>query len=268
MAEREPGYSEREGFEPSRGLSPLLAFQASTFNRSATSPNRRARLPGPLLVAVALGMLLVSVAAAAEETRHSVAGHYNVAHPHVVNSLTSDPNNLISNSSFETGNVDRGWYQCGDVSAFITMAHPYVGLYTAYSGTLKGSSEPLGNSGVCQLVTIPRGALLTAHLFQLSDESDTSFAYQEGDLLDDHGNVVVNLFKSVNNRAGWVLGRWNLDAYAGRTLWLYFGVHGDGHQARSTEQFLDDVVLTAGNEPSPSPSPSASPRRPEAAHRI
>ena len=243
--------SEREGFEPSRGSSPLLAFQASTFNRSATSPNRKVAVPGPLLVAVALGMLLVSVAAAPDEARHAVAGHYNVAHPHVVNSLTSDPSNLISNSSFETGNIDRGWYQCGDVSAFTTMAHPYAGLYNEYSGMLNGTSEPLGNSGVCQLVTIPRGALLTARLYQLSDESDTSFAYQEGDLIDDRGNLVVNLFKTVNDKSGWVLGRWNLDAYAGRTLWLYFGVHGDGHPKSSTQQFLDDVVLTAGNAPSP-----------------
>ncbi|MGC2406334.1 MAG: hypothetical protein WA431_07995 [Candidatus Cybelea sp.] len=213
-------------------------------------------------------MLLVSVAAAPDEARHAIAGHYNVAHPHVVNSLTSDPSNLVSNSSFETGNIDRGWYQCGDVSAFTTMAHPYVGLYDEYSGMLNGASEPLGNSGVCQLVTIPRGALLTARLYQLSNESDTSFAYQEGDLIDDRGNVVVNLFKSVNDKAGWVLGRWNLDAYAGRTLWLYFGVHGDGHSKSSTQQFLDDVVLTAANAPSPSPSPTAAPRRPAESHRM
>ena len=30
--------AEREGFEPSRGSTPLLAFQASAFNRSTTSP--------------------------------------------------------------------------------------------------------------------------------------------------------------------------------------------------------------------------------------
>ncbi len=104
-------------------------------------------------------------------------------------------------------------------------------------------------------MTIPRGALLTARLYQLSNEPDASFAYQEGDLLDDRGNVVVNLYKSVNNRAAWVLGRWNLAAYAGRTLWLYFGVHGDGYAKRSTQQFVDDVILTGATGPTPSPSP-------------
>ena len=40
-------------------------------------------------------------------------------------------------------------------------------------------------------------------------------------------------------------GRWNLGAYAGRTVWIYFGVHGDGYSKRSTQQFLDDVNLTS-----------------------
>ena len=31
--------AEREGFEPSKGYSPLLVFKTSAFNRSATSPN-------------------------------------------------------------------------------------------------------------------------------------------------------------------------------------------------------------------------------------
>src|SRR5690242_12125199 len=35
--------AEREGFEPSIGYSPIHAFQACAFNRSAISPSRRAR---------------------------------------------------------------------------------------------------------------------------------------------------------------------------------------------------------------------------------
>ena len=245
--------SEREGFEPSRGSSPLLAFQASTFNRSATSPHG---IPGGL-VAVALGALLVALGAAPQDSqRHAVPGRYNVTHGFVTNPASSDTSNAIANGGFETGGVDRSWYQCGDANAYTTKEHPYAGAYDEYSGTQSGSGEPLGNSGVCQRVTIPPGALLTARLYQLSDEPDASFAYQEGDLLDDHGAVVVNLYKAVNNKPEWVLGRWNLDAYAGRTLWLYFGVHGDGERKHSTQQFLDDVTLTAA-----SPRPPAAPPR-------
>jgi len=158
--------------------------------------------------------------------------------------------NLITNPGFESGQIDGGWYQCGDSPAFVTRTHPHNGAYDEYSGTRSGTGEPLGNSGVCQAIAIPAGASLTAHVYQLSNELDTRYAYQEADLLDDRGNVVVNLYKSVNYRPAWVRGTWNLGAYAGRTYWLYFGVHGDGYQKLATQQFVDDVTLTGGTSPS------------------
>ena len=125
--------------------------------------------------------------------------------------------------------------------------HPQGGSFAEYSGIRNGTGEPLGNSGVCQRVTIPPSALITAQLYQLSDEESATFAYQEADLLDDRGDVVVNLFRSVNDNAAWVRAQWNLGAYAGRTLWLYFGVHGGGYPHRSTQQYVDDVLLTSAS---------------------
>jgi hypothetical protein len=193
-----------------------------------------------------LALLLVG-AAPDSATRHAVLGHFNV--PAVYVSVTNpDPaSNVISNAGFETGAITGGWYQCGDVNAYATTEHPYGGTYDEYSGTPSGSGEPFGNSGVCQRVTIPPDAVLSARLYQLSDEENAAFAYQEADLLNDRGDLVVNLYRAVNNRAAWVPGRWNLGAFAGRTFWLYFGVHGDGYRGRSTQQFVDDVVLTSNS---------------------
>jgi hypothetical protein len=267
--------AEREGFEPSRGLSPLLAFQASAFNRSTTSPyppptlsvggpfgfdKRFPRSAPPSVLSVSKGAeALLSVRLVAilstlllfgvtpgESQRHAVAGHYRVPNVYVQASVAADAGaNAITNSGFETGSINDGWFECGDVDAYTTTAHPYSGAYDEYSGTRNGVGEPLGNSGVCQRVTIPAGAVLTARLYQLSNEGDATFAYQEADLLDDRGYVVVNLYKTVNDKAAWVLGRWDLAAYAGRTYWLYFGVHGDGYSKSATEQFVDDVSLAA-----------------------
>jgi hypothetical protein len=194
--------------------------------------------------AIALALIVALAGACDADTpRTAVAGHYAVprAKPTPRGSAGA---NAVSNGGFETGNVDDGWFQCGDVPAYTTREHPHSGLYDEYSGTPNGSSEPRGNSGVCQAITIPPGGVLTAELYQLSNEADTSFAYQEADLLDDRGNVVVNLYKSVNNKPAWARGSWNLAAHAGRTYWLYFGVHGDGYAKRATQQFVDDVVLT------------------------
>ncbi len=249
--------AEREGFEPSRGLSPLLAFQASAFNRSTTSPNPRSTSSSggpncfgiPLLAALAALLLVGAVQDDSE--RHAVAGHFNVPRQQLAMPTASASSNAVTNPGFESGTVDGGWYQCGDTAAYITREHPYSGAYDEYSGTTGGSGEPPGNSGLCQRVRIPAAGLLTARLYQLSDEGGATFAYQEADLLDDRGNVVVNLYKAVNYKAAWVLGRWNLAAYAGRTFWLYFGVHGDGYPNRSTQQFVDDIVLTSASSSMP-----------------
>jgi hypothetical protein len=201
--------------------------------------------------AVALS-LIAAVAVACTggaPARTAVAGSYNV--PHVKPAAASSGSlNAVSNGGFETGHIDDGWFQCGDVPAYALRDHPHSGIYDVYSGAPSGGSEPRGNSGVCQAITIPVGGVLTAQLYQLSNEADTTFAYQEADLLDNRGNVVVNLYKTVNNKAAWVRGSWNLSAHAGRTYWLYFVVHGDGYEKRVTQQFVDDVVLTGSATPS------------------
>ena len=199
--------------------------------------------------AIAL-LLVVALAGAGSEAAARVvtAGHFNVprVRPSPVPSGTAD---AVSNGGFESGKIDAGWFECGDVPAYVTREHPHSGTYEEYSGTLTGASEPLGNSGVCQSIAIPPGGVLTAYLYQLSDEGNISYAYQEADLLDDRGNVVVNLYKTANYKPAWVRGTWNLGAYAGHTYWLYFGVHGDGYARLATEQFVDDVTLTGSAAP-------------------
>jgi hypothetical protein len=237
------GGTEREGFEPSRGSSPLLAFQASAFNRSTTSPSP-GKAAGAPIIALALAAVLVAAAPNGAQ-RRVVPGRFNVPQRSVWKPIVDATGNVVANAGFESGAVNGGWFQCGDVSAYVTTEHPYSGAYDEYSGTASGVGEPQGNSGVCQRVTIPPAGRLTARLYQLSNEGGATFAYQEGDLLDDRAGVILNLYRAVNYKRAWVLGRWNLAAYAGRTVWLYFGVHGDGDPKLTTQQFVDDVILTS-----------------------
>ncbi|MBV9717975.1 MAG: hypothetical protein JOZ77_01535 [Candidatus Eremiobacteraeota bacterium] len=189
-------------------------------------------------------LVLVGVGASSAQ-RHAVPGHYNVPQPWLWKPAAGTSTNAIANPSFESGGVNNGWFQCGDVGAYVTKEHPYRGSYDAYAGTATGAGEPRGNSGICQRVTIPPAAMLSARLYQLSNEGNAVLAYQEADLLDDRGEVVLNLYRSVNNKAAWILSQWNLSPYAGRSFWLYFGVHGDGYPKLSTQQFVDDVFLAS-----------------------
>ncbi len=171
--------------------------------------------------------------------------------------ITPFATNVITNPGFETGRINSGWLQCGNINASVVTTHPHSGRYDEKSGSTNG--EPNGDTGVCQAVTIPTSGQLSVWLYQLSDESDTTYAYQEADLLDQYGNVVDNLYTTVNNVAGWVNNTFDLSAYAGGTYYLYFGVHGDGYGGLYTEQFVDDVSLTNGGGPTPTPVPTATP---------
>jgi hypothetical protein len=186
--------------------------------------------------------------------------HHFVIPKHIAlrhHGVRSSATNVLTNPGFETGAVNDGWSQCGNVSAYVVTTHPHTGSYDNLDGK-KTTGEPNGDSGVCQEVTVPSNGVLTAYLYQLSNEANTTYAYQEADLLNSSGDVILNLYTSVNNKAAWVQGSWNLSAYAGQTVYLYFGVHGDGYSGLTTQQFVDDVSLTSGTA-SPTPTPTAAP---------
>jgi hypothetical protein len=150
--------------------------------------------------------------------------------------------NAIPDPSFEAGFAY--WQQCGNVHASIAAARARSGKSALKSGSTAG--EPNGDEGVCQAVVVPPGGTLTFWVYQYSNEPDTSFAYQEAQLFDARGATVKQLYQTVSNTNGWEQRSYDLGAYAGQTLYLYFGVHGDGYAGAYTIQFVDDVSLTNG----------------------
>ena len=67
ISRRERILAEREGFEPSRGSTPLLAFQASAIDHSATSP-------GALLAVGARAAISSGVVSAVARTASTMEG--------------------------------------------------------------------------------------------------------------------------------------------------------------------------------------------------
>ena len=187
-------------------------------------------------------LIAVLLAQTAAPQRHAVPQHFRL--PAVLSVGAAPANAGIGNGDFANGKIDGGWIECGTAPAYVTAAPSRPGRFAQYSGARDGRGEPRGDSGVCQAIRVRPGAVLSADVYQLSNEPDTRFAYQEADLLDRRGNVVVNLYKSVNNVPRWRHGTWNLGAYAGNAYWLYFGVHGDGYGNATTQQFVHRVALT------------------------
>lgn len=171
--------------------------------------------------------------------------------------VRTDATNIVADPGFESGGFAY-WPQCGNVSAHITTARPHTGSYSEWSGST--TTEPNGDAGVCQLVTIPASGQLSFYVWQSTNETSTAYSYQEADLLDANGFVVKNFYTTVSNAQAWVQKSYSVSAYAGQSLYLYFGVHGDGTAGLHNVQYVDDVSLTNGTAtPTPTPAPTATP---------
>jgi hypothetical protein len=198
------------------------------------------------LLAFALALAFAAGAGAQTPSveRHAVASH---PRPRVQTRLirTNAPN-AVPDAGFESG-AFRYWQQCGNVNASITAARAHAGKYAQKSGS--GAGEPSGDEGVCQAVIIPPGGKLTFWVYQYSNEPNTTYAYQEAQLFDASGTTVKQLYQTVSTTNGWAQQSYDLSAFAGQTLYLYFGVHGDGYAGAYAIQFVDDVSLTSGSAP-------------------
>jgi hypothetical protein len=127
----------------------------------------------------------------------------------------------------------------------------------------RNSGEIDGDAGLCQAVTVPAGGTLTFWVYAASSETSTQRSYQEAELLDDGGNTVAMLWQADANTNGWAQKTIDVSAFAGRTLRLYFGVHGDGAASKYTYAYFDDINLSAsGATPPPTAGPTAVPTAP------
>jgi len=168
-----------------------------------------------------------------------------------------DANGVLQDGGFESGGYTY-WQQCGSVNGFVTTARAHTGTYSQKDGYVT-SPEVNGDSGLCQQVKVPASGNLTFWVYQGTNESSTTYAYQEADLLNSSGAVVKNFYTSVANTNGWVQKTYSITAYAGQTLWIYFGVHGDGYSSGYVYQYVDDVAWSGGATATPSPTPAPTP---------
>lgn len=170
---------------------------------------------------------------------------------------TMDANGNLADGGFESGGFTY-WQQCGNVNAHIQTTYVHSGRYAETSGS--GSKPEInGDAGVCQQITVPSNGHITFWAYQGTNETSTNYAYQEADLLDSSGYVIDNLYTKVANTSGWKQFTYDVSSYAGQTVWLYFGVHGNGWSNGDIYQDVDDVAWAGTSTPSPSPSSSASP---------
>jgi hypothetical protein len=87
-----------------------------------------------------------------------------------------------------------------------------------------------------------------------------SYVDQEADVLSASGSKLAQIYSEAKSTGGWVEKTFAMNAYAGQTVQLYFGIKGNGYAKDYVYEYLDDVSLTGSGATSPpSAAPSAAP---------
>ena len=164
--------------------------------------------------------------------------------------------NVVVNPGFETGTLSP-WTSCGSVSGpATTTAKANSGTYSVLLGAT-AKPEVNGTKAVCQTVTVPAAGSLSFYVYEGTNDT-ISYVDQEADILSASGTVLKQLYSEAKSTGAWVQKTFDLSAYAGQTVQLYFGVKGNGYASDYVYEYLDDVSLTGtSSSPTPSPSPTA-----------
>lgn len=166
--------------------------------------------------------------------------------PSPSSSPVSGASNAIVNGGFETGHL-APWKSCRSSSllppAQISTSDPHSGTYDAFTG--KHGGEPNGTDSVCQEVTVPAGGVLHAWVRGVDTDPNHN-VYSFGALFAPTGKLLKLLYTSRNTNANWRERVFPLKAFAGKRVYVAFGVVGTKRDAGKTvAQYIDDVSLIA-----------------------
>jgi hypothetical protein len=208
------------------------------------------------LLASLMLVLVSGCAGSSSAPAPSDALHAPTAATRAITAVTGT--NVVTNPGFETGSLSP-WTSCGTVAkAAISTAKSHSGTDSVLLGAT-AKPEVNGTAAVCQTVTVPAGGTLTFWVYEGTNDT-ISYVDQEADLLSSTGTKLMQLYAEAASTGGWVQKSFDVSAYAGQTVQLYFGVKGNGYASDDVYEYLDDVSLTGTSaSPAPSPAPSTSP---------
>jgi hypothetical protein len=120
------------------------------------------------------------------------------------------------------------------------------GCCSVLLGLLPGEEDVDSYSSVQQEISLPAGSGSISLAFWHLPLSDLDPGdRQECLLLDGQGGTLEILMRENNTGGSWVAESYDLSAYAGQTVRLYFNAYNDGDGGGVTGFYLDDVSLVA-----------------------
>jgi len=162
--------------------------------------------------------------------------------------VTAPSSGGVTNGGFETGNLS-GWSASG---AYAPLIHS--GGHTGSWSAQIGSTGPFnGNSTLTQTVTVPGGGSTLSFWYQPHCMDTVTYDQIQAQIRSTSGTTLATLLNVCPAGTAWTQVSYNLSAYAGQTVVLYFNDHDDNYPGDPTYFYLDDVSITASAPPPPNP---------------
>ena len=168
----------------------------------------------------------------------------------ILNFGKKSPTNLVFNGGFETGDSSH-WVTGGAGDHVVTSEDSYGGAYSMLIGYKYSPNVANARDWCYQTITIP-ATVTNAQLsfyYHLFTEDYEPFDWFEVYVRDSSGNNLEQVFYKAGTKAGleefgWEQVTYDLSAYAGQTIQLYFAVANWYDTAYRTWCYIDDVSVT------------------------
>jgi hypothetical protein len=147
--------------------------------------------------------------------------------------------NVVANPGFESGSL-ASWSSSGAFLPVISTT-PHAG---AYSARLGSTSAVNGNSTLTQTVTVPAGSPTLSFWYQPHCPDTLTYDQIQMQVRSTSGSTLATVLNACSNTGAWTQVTYNLAAYAGQTVVLWFNDHDDGYASDPTYFLLDDVSLS------------------------
>jgi hypothetical protein len=147
--------------------------------------------------------------------------------------------NVVLNPGFETGSFSS-WSTSGVYTPVITTTHR-SGTYAARLG----STAPVnGNSTLTQTVAVPAGATTLSFWYQPHCTDSITYDQIQMQIRNTSNATLATVLNVCSNSGVWTQRSFDVSAYAGQTIVLWFNDHDDGYVGDPTYFLLDDVSLS------------------------
>jgi hypothetical protein len=155
-----------------------------------------------------------------------------------VSAYTPSPN-VVQNPGFETGSLSS-WSTSGAFLPVVSTT-PHAGSYAARVGS---TSAVNGDSTLTQTVAVPAGTSTLNFWYQPHCTDTITYDQIQMQIRSTAGATLATVLNVCSNTGAWTQLSFNLSAYAGQNVVLWFNDHDDGYATDPTYFLLDDVSVS------------------------